>query len=102
MLASFGQKIGSTSGGHYIAYRREGINWYEINDGRVTPKGKQGLNEPIMPQEIKSKNHTAQNKTIKKIDGIKKLAEKDDIRNPMPQKANMKKHVAQNMTIQKL
>ncbi len=54
VLASFGQKIGSTSGGHYIAYRREGINWYEINDGRVTPKGKQGLNEPIMPQEIKS------------------------------------------------
>jgi hypothetical protein len=55
VLASFGQKIGGAGGGHYIAYRREGEHWYEIDDGSVTPKGQQAFDKPHdMPEGIVS------------------------------------------------
>lgn len=52
VLASFGQKIGSPSGGHYVAYRREYDQWYEINDGHVTCKGEQAQEVVNMPRAI--------------------------------------------------
>ncbi len=54
VLASFGQKIGSARGGHYIAYRRENDKWYELNDGRVSQQGTQALDSMTMPTSIQN------------------------------------------------
>lgn len=54
VLASFSQKIGSAAVGHYIAYRREGTRWYEIDDNRVSTKGYQLFSEAAMPEAVTS------------------------------------------------
>lgn len=59
VLASFSQKIGDPSSGHYKAYRREGNKWYKIDDSDVTLIGEQDLNTSVLPEQVKTASKTS-------------------------------------------